>query len=113
MKHAKKRLLKIVDELLNYFFLMGATNLNVNVKEEKEQYVIFFEGNYKKKHKKKIDRLVRCLEFAKQEDMEEYFWELAGDCDLDSELSLVGMMTDDIEIDIGDEIIKMKLIRYK
>ncbi len=45
--------------------------------------------------------------------MEEYYWELVGDCDIDSELSLIAMMVNEIEVDIEDDYVELTLIRYK
>ncbi|SKC84852.1 hypothetical protein [Maledivibacter halophilus] len=113
MKHVKKRIAKIVDELTTYFFSMGATDININLKDEKEFYKISLKCNYKYKGKEKIDKLIKSLKCEKQEGMEEYFWELAGDSDVDTELTLVGMMTDEAEIDYNGNEIEVTLIKYK
>ncbi|WP_432403929.1 hypothetical protein [Wukongibacter sp. M2B1] len=113
MKHNKKRISKIVDELITYFFTMGATDINIDLKEKSDYYKIFLKCNYTIKDNKKIEKLVRYLKCDKQEEMEEYYWELAGDCDVDTELTLVGMMTDKAEIDIGEDTIEVVLYRYK
>lgn len=113
MKHTKKRISKIVDELVTYFFSMGSTNMNIKVKEEPSQFIIYLKSDYSKDANEKIDKLVRYLECAKQEEMEEYYWELTGVCDVDTELTLVGMMTDEVEIDIDEDTIEIKLYRNK
>lgn len=113
MKHDKKRIAKIVDELITYFFSMGATDININLKEEKECYKISLKCNYSCTDQGKIDKLIKYLKCEKQEEMEEYFWELTGDCDVDTELTLVGMMTDEAKVSCGDHQIEVNLIRYK
>jgi uncharacterized tellurite resistance protein B-like protein len=113
VKHIKKRIAKIVDELVTYFFSMGATDISINVKEEKGFFKIILATNYLKKDEEKINKLIKYLKCAKQEEMEEYYWELTGDSDVDEELILVGMMTDEAELDIEEDKIEVKLIRYK
>lgn len=113
MQHNKKRISKIVDELVAYFFTMGATDININLQEKKDYYKIVLSSNYIVKDQEKIEKMIRCLKCDKQEEMEEYFWELAGDCDIDTELTLVGMMTDEAKIDISEDTIKLVLYRYK
>lgn len=113
MKHNKKRISKIVDELVTYFFTMGATDMNINLKEKKDYYKIFLKSNYTTKDKAKIEKLIKYLKCDKQEEMEEYYWELTGDCDVDTELTLVGMMTDKAEINIEEDTIEVVLYRYK
>lgn len=113
MKHVKKRLGKIVDELINYFFTMGATDMQIHLEESKDFYKILVQSNYSSEHEKKIAKLIKCLESPKQEAMEEYFWELAGECDTDTELTLVGMMIDKGEIQFTDDSIEVTLYRKK
>lgn len=113
MKHNKKRVSKIVDELIVYLFSIGASNINVNILEEKDFYKIRISSNYRDKDMEKIDNLKKYLSCEKQEEMEEYYWELTGECDIDTELTLVGMMTDKCEININDDKIELELFKYK
>lgn len=113
MKHDKKRITKMIDELVTYFFSMGATDININLKEDEKSFKIVFDCNYSCKDSGKLEKLNKYLQCPKQEEMEEYFWELAGDCDVDTELTLVGMMTDKASIQCADNKIKITLLRYK
>ncbi len=113
MKHTKKRISRIVDEMITYLFSMGATDITVNIKEEETQYKICLKGNYLEKYKNKLLKLNKCLSYPKQEEMEEYYWELTGDCDVDTELTLVGIMTDKVEIEITDDYVEVILYRSK
>ncbi|TCO68861.1 hypothetical protein [Marinisporobacter balticus] len=113
MKHNKRRISKIVDELVVYLFNMGATDININLKEKKDYYKIVLTSNYTVKDQEKIEKMIKYLKCGKQEEMEEYYWELAGDCDVDTELTLVGMMIDKAEIHTSEDTIKLVLYRYK
>ncbi|MDK2799984.1 MAG: hypothetical protein PWP27_1717 [Clostridiales bacterium] len=113
MKHNRKRVSKIADELITYLFSIGATDINVNIQERKEDFKILITSNYKYNQKKKIDRLIKALKSPKQEEIEEYYWELTGDSDVGTELPLVGMMIDKAEIDLADNTLDIVLYRYK
>ena len=113
MKHYHKRITKIVDELINYLFSMGATDTSVNIKDIENHYKISFESNYEKGMDEKIDKLIKYLNCPRQEEMEEYYWELTGDCDVNTELSLVGMMVDEVEVSFVEGKIQIVLHRYK
>ena len=114
MKHTKKRVSKIVDELLTYLMSIGASNVNLNIKDEKNRYRISAESNYiQENNEQKIKKLIKCIKCPKQEEMEEYYWELAGECDVDTELTLIGMMVDNIEMDIDDDHINIVLYKNK
>ncbi len=113
MKHNKKRISKIIDELVTYLFTMGATDININLQEKKNYYKIILKSNYTTKDKDKIEKMLKCLKCDKQEEMEEYYWELTGECNVDTELTLVGMMTDKADINISENQIEVVLYRYK
>ena len=113
MKHLRKRILKIIDEVVNYLFVIGASDMTINVKEEDNLYKISLKSDYSNKYRKKINELEKNLKCPKQEEMEEYYWELTGDCDIDTELTLVGMMTDDAEVILNNETIEVILYKYK
>jgi len=113
MKHTKKRISKIVDELVTYFYSMGATDISINLNEKKDYFKISLKSNYTTKDKNKIEKLIKYLKCDKQEEMEEYYWELTGESDVDNELMLVGMMTDEAEINIDEDTIEVVLYRYK
>ncbi len=112
MKHEKKRITKIIDELMFYLFSMGANNIDVNFKREADLCAITFKSDYDLSKRDKLFKLVKFLNYEKQEEMEEYYWELTGNYDLDTELSLVGMMIDEAKIYYDDEKIEIVLLRY-
>ena len=53
------------------------------------------------------------MKCEKSEEMEEFFWELAGESDVDTEITIVGMMCDEKKLSITDDRIEIKLKRYK
>ncbi len=113
MKHVNKRLCKIVDEVFTYFLNIGANDITVNFKDKDDHYQINLKCNYTSMNKKKLDKLIKYINHPKSEEMEEYYWELAGESDIDTELTLVGMMTDDKTIEVTEDTIEIKLKRYK
>ncbi|MGL4335425.1 MAG: hypothetical protein ACRCST_00935 [Turicibacter sp.] len=108
-----KRISKIIDELVNYFFSLGATNINVSINEEPCQFEIHLTCNYKPNQKAKIKQLTKYLNTEKQVEMEECYWELAGDICTNNELALIGMMTDKVNIESTEDTLDIKLYRSK
>lgn len=114
MKHTKKRISKIADELLNFLMSIGADDITINVKDEEDRYKICAKSNYvKANNEEKLNDLIKCIDCPKQEEMEEFYWELAGECDVDTELSLISMMVDKIKLDIDDDTIYIVLYKNK
>ena len=114
MRNNKKRICRIVDELMTYLFTMGATEITASVREEENQFIIILRSNFTEFSEKEVKRLVRRLNIERQVEMEEYYWELTGESDIDTELTLVGMMTDKGEVRFLDNnTIEITLYRYK
>jgi hypothetical protein len=114
MKHGKMRLSKIVDELISYCFSIGATDISVNIKDAEGYSKISVKSNYKDIPKEKIEKLSKLMKCGKQEAMEEYYWPLTGEYDADTELSLVGMMADKVDIKYTENRnLEITLYRYK
>lgn len=115
MKHNKLKIVKMLDEILNYLYYLGAKETDANIKELEDRFEITIISDYKEGlPEKKIEKMVKALNVPREEEMEEYYWELAGDCDLDSELSIVGMMCDEAYVNkIMENKLKIRLVRKK
>lgn len=113
MKHMKKRVSSIIGELTMFFFSIGATDINIDLKDRESEFVISLRCNYIDGHEEKINKLVRALQFPKGDAIEEYYWGLAGNSDIDSELTLVGMMIDEHHISYDGNTLNLTMIRNK
>lgn len=114
MKHNSLRVTRMVQELMNFSFTIGATNINLNVVEDEKEYRITFKCNFLDCPEAKINKIQKLLKCGKNDEMEEYYWALAGESDTDSELSIVGMMSDKIEVNITpNEAVEILIWRYK
>jgi len=113
LKHIKKRISKIVEELVNYFFKIGSSNINIDILEESNNFKITFKVGLNHIDEKDIELLVKCLDCGKLEEMEEYYWELTGESDIDTELSIVGMMIDQFEVNIIEDHVELVIYRNK
>lgn len=107
-------IIKIIDEMTSYLFNLGAKNSDINYKEEDDCFMLTFKCEYDPSKIKLIDKMTKYLNIERQEEIEGYYWELAGQYkNDDTELSLVGMMTDDAKIYYDNERVEILLIRIK
>jgi len=114
MKHNKQKISKIVDELMNFCFSVGASDISVNVKENDAYFKIYLKANYSQSCREKVNEINKLLKCSKNEEMEEYYWYLAGESDVDTELSLVGMMADKCKINfLENDYLEITLYREK
>lgn len=113
MKHEIRKVSKIIDELTTYFLLLGIKEIKTSIKNKEDHFKIRFKlYDFNFKHPK-IELLKELLNYPRENEMEEYYWELAGESDVDSELCLIGIMTDTVEIVEDKNELKITLIRYK
>ncbi len=110
MNH-KRRVAKIVEELINYFYKIDVVNIHLDIIDNNEMFTIVFNCEFTCLKKEDIDFLVKNLSCEKQEEIEEYYWELTGESD--EELSIIGMMIDQFEINVKDNVVELILYRRK
>jgi hypothetical protein len=113
MKHIKKRISNIIGELTMFFFSIGATKLNIDLKEEDKNFILSLTCNYSDAQELKINKLVKALQCPKGEAIEEHYWGLAGNSEWDAELTLIGVMVDDFKIIYKENLLTLILIKNK
>lgn len=112
MKHLKQRNLKIVNEIMSFFYKNGANKIHIDLSTLGNETEFLFWAEIESLDKHSLDIAERLLNSPRCHEMEEYYWSLTGDSDTDNELTLVGMMTDETEINYKDnKILEIKLKR--
>ncbi|EOC99666.1 hypothetical protein [Caldisalinibacter kiritimatiensis] len=113
MKHEIKRISKILDELVTFCFLHGTNEMNVNIENHNEYFKISFVIDNIDCTDRRVQELKKLLNSPRQEEIEEYYWELAGECDSDTEFTLVGAMVDRAEVEFKGTSLYLTLYRYR
>lgn len=114
MNTTRKKMTKIVDELMTFFFSVGAEEVKFDIKKCADGYELLLQSGYLPSERKKVEDLNRFLKTEeKNEGLEEFFWELAGVSRLgqDSELHLIGQMIDRAEICIGEHDVQLRIYK--
>jgi hypothetical protein len=113
MKHNKKRILNITNELSMNLFAVGATNISIQIQERETDFSIHIQSDYSIEKQDKVRQLVEALQSKPNAEVEEFYWELAGDSDVGNELCLICMMLDQIEVELVDNTIILDLLKSK
>ncbi len=111
MKHEPKKISKIVDEILTYFLHHYGTRAEIVVEPEPTRYTIRFRFTDVNMTDEEFETLSERLVVRRQPELEDYYWQLAGEVEDNSEISLVGMMCDSIEFDRDGGSISLVLVR--
>ncbi|MGL5256048.1 MAG: hypothetical protein ACRC76_03330 [Proteocatella sp.] len=113
--HVDHRMVKIVDEILCFFYSLKATNIKMDMQIKECSTELSFWAKIKEPIiQRRLDKIKKLLSSPRAHELEEYYWGLTGnDMTPSTELSLVGMMIDEyvIEYEEGSEDFFIKLVR--
>ncbi len=95
MRHHDKKIGKIIDELTTYLLRKNVKNISIEIKcfEHKDKIVFTFCDATDEL----LNILKETLTQERDEQLEEYGWELLGENDCSGELNLIGMLIDRCE----------------
>ena len=113
MKHSRKRNNRIAEELILLAYRYGAKDINLNIKNRESTTIIIMEASEINIEKSKLELINKLLNVPRCSEMEEYYWNLTGESDVDCELSLIGVMTDYVKVNLKNNILKIELYRNK
>lgn len=113
MMHEEKKATKIIEELTMYFLSVGATEIYTGLKKEEERAIITFDSDYHPDYEADLKSMEKYLNEPKNEEMEDIYWELAGSGDPgeSSQLLLIGLMTDKVEVEWKEGRVHLTLIK--
>ncbi len=98
MSHEAKKVSKLVDELLTYFLQHFNAAAQITVEPSPDAYRLHLRFTGAGRDEAVTNELRKRLQVQRQPELEDYYWQLAGEQDDSNELMLVGMMCDRIEV---------------
>lgn len=113
MKHSNQKTMKLVNELMSFCYKYGSTNLELTVATTMVDTKVSLKAFEISISDKTLELSRDLLSAPRCHEMEEYYWNLSGDNDLDTELTLVAMMIDDytLDYDRDSKILKFTITR--
>lgn len=111
MKFKFEKNLKIVNELVVYFHKLGNSDVHIDLTCDKNSSYFKISGTVPNLSSEELDNLNKTLNTPRQHEVEHYYWNLSGECEFDSELSLIGMMVNDVKVDYVDDVLTINVIR--
>ncbi|NLB83412.1 MAG: hypothetical protein GX791_04115 [Synergistaceae bacterium] len=101
---------RLVTEMMNFFFSMGAKNISAAVEKLEDRYQVTLESDYAGSPTGKIREMTRMLRMPRAREMEEYSWSLSGDVSTGQEIYLVGILTDEVSVEHDEEAGRVKIV---
>ncbi len=112
MRHENKKIGKIVDELVTFFCAHGANNISVKIERLDDRIDFVFSVDHLNENEKIVKMFEDLINFPREEDFDEVYWNLAGESDHDTELTLIGYMIDKVLFSRDGNAFGVILTRY-
>lgn len=106
-----KRITKIIDEVSTYFMSRRNISFDINIRMNEDRTILIFTAFDYNISKSELEDMENALRIPRQVDAEEFYWQLNGTSESESEFDLVGMMTDDYEIEVSKNEFRLTLFR--
>jgi hypothetical protein len=87
---------------MNYCYNHGSYNVHIDINKKNKKIIIFIKAKLDFISEENLQLLEKSLNIPRCHEMEEYYWNLTGDNDTDTELTLVGMMIDEAHVNYVD-----------
>ena len=101
----------ISSELLSYCHLKGADEFHLDVKVTAGGTVFAIKASPAHVSDEEMAFVRKELNAPRQREMEQDFWGLGGESENASELTLIGMMTDEAAVECGGGVLSVTLTR--
>jgi len=104
--------LKISSDLMKYCHHHGAKYYKTKISEGEKSIMYVITAYPVTITEEQLEKLRAKLNAPRQRDVEREYWELIGESDSFTELTLVGMSCDDSRIDYKDNTLTFTLMRH-
>lgn len=112
MKELEKKM-RILSELVAYCYSLGAEEYSIRLRRTDNCTIIEVTAAVRGVDEHTVNRLSRLLNVPRQHEVEQMYWELSGDSEDISELTLTGMMTDRVDVELNDgNMLTIRVYRY-
>lgn len=113
MSYKREKLMKIMNELVNFVMQINIEEFNVDFSFNKGIVRISVEGYCEDPPMEKLKQLEKILNLPRQEELEELYWSLMGDCHEEEHLEMIGVMVDSGRVSYEDNMVRISVYREK
>lgn len=111
MNESIKKLTKIIDELTTIFLINKATGIDIKLNKNKDVFLLEFSVSNLDFNRFSLEDFIEELDNKREDNAEEYYWQLSGTNENLSELHLIGMMIDSFQVEVEKNILNLKITR--
>lgn len=112
MKFRFEKNMRILVDLATYCHKHGATSFNMNLNTTDQAAEFTVSATVRDVSREELQDLVEILNSPRHQEVEQNYWGLTGEVETDCELTLVGMMVDEAEIQYKNGTLTIHAKRY-
>lgn len=111
MKYKVEKCVQIVDDLVLYCHIKGATAYHIDLKPGSEQSCFTLKAEIKELSPEDFEAIRTELHQARHQEVEELYWGITYDTSDPCELSSIGAMLDEVEVTYDGEVLTIDAMR--
>jgi len=113
MKLRYEKCINIMSDIMGYCHLKGCYDFNIDFVLRRTESEIIIRAKMDKVSPDILENLNHVLNIPRQPEIEQYYWNIGGEEDIDDELSLAGMMIDKATATYENGILQICALRYE
>ncbi len=113
MKMRYEKNIRILTDILGHFFYLGGCHFTTDIRMAQHSTTLKVTGDIKGLMPSQVEQISRLLNIPRQRDMEQNYWNLSGEEEIDGELSLAGMMVDRAEVSYDGSLLSVTVERFE
>ena len=110
MKGEKDKILKIMNELVCFFFTLDINHPRISIDRYDSHSTVIVEAEYENPDYKKLERFSELVNVSRQDDYDEYYWNLAGNSHY-PEFILLGSLVDSATVEYDEKKLRITVTR--
>lgn len=111
MKDERDKLVKVLDELMNFCFSLDMNSLEIYFNLDITGGIIHIEGPCEKAPLDKLKALEDAFNNPRKAEFEEYYWPLMGGEHSYPEVELLGTFIDSGKVEFKNKFLKIHIVR--
>lgn len=103
MNEVQQKMMRVLNELLHYYFDLHMEDISIEILQGKTESSLILSGYPSVVDRDELKELSKKLNRPRQEELEDYYWNLVGSVDSSEQMDLVSMLIDsaNVELDKG------------
>ena len=113
MKLEYEKNIRIMNDLMGHCHFMGACHMQVKFDFQPDQSTITIEADVPSVTERQAQELEELLNIPRQREVEQNYWNISGEEDISTEVSLAAMMVDNAKVSLEGKRIQIWVQRLR